>query len=297
MRIQAEEDECKRRLCPGAGRVGPIQEGGRRVRRPASSEGRARLVEIGKLNARIELLGACEAEIRRTEERIDASTEELARCNRSLDEAAAGVRALRQRGGVYAADEKAPKQRCFVGLKGWRRNLCVLSVESSRLKTPSTGPERRLKRVTNKTRQRFRNLIKLILACCIVLFLAGVATAVKGLSGSDAFLVCVGLCGWRVCDWRGSFFSQRKKKSRAASAKKGEGEVSEARRVLEVCEQDELMFSLRSGKMLDAMGLAEAQGSIRNARIIMERVSLSAFGAARNRGADKGSLKPEKPQT
>ena len=31
------------------------------------------------------------------------------------------------------------------------------------------------------------------------------------------------------------------------------------------------MFSLRVQKELDAMGLAEAQGSIRNARIIMER--------------------------
>ena len=82
-----------------------------------------------------------------------------------------------------------------------------------------------------------------------------------------------GACGWRVCDWRGvvSFFPAEEKIPCRTSAKKGEGEVSEARRVLEVCEQDELMFSLRVQKELDAMGLAEAQGSIRNTRIIMER--------------------------
>ncbi|MFQ9741588.1 MAG: ATP-binding protein, partial [Slackia sp.] len=233
--------------------------------------------------ARIELLGACEVEIRRTEERIEASTEELARCNRSLDEAIAGIRALRQRGGVYAADESSEATVL--------RRLEGLEKESVRLERRIESAQDVFDRARAQAEARdeqdtaaFSKSDKAILACCVVLFLAGVATAVKGLSGSDAFLVCVGVAVGACAVGVGSFlFSQRKKKSRTASAKKGEGEVSKARRVLEVCEQDELMFSLRVQEELDAMGLAEAQGSIRNARIIMES-PLSAFGAARDRG-------------
>lgn len=268
--IQAEEDECKRRLALAR------EESDRFKKEGEEYEGLLRrkderLVEIGKLNARIELLRACEVEIRRTEERIEASTEELARCNRSLDEAAAGARVLRQRGGVYAADESSEATVL--------RRLEGLDKESVRLERRIESAQDAFDRARAQAEAcdeqdtaAFSKSDKAILACCIVLFLAGVATAVKGLSGSDAFLLCVGVAVGACAIGVGLFlFSQRKKKSRAASAKKGEGEVSKARRVLEVCEQDELMFSLRVQKELDAMGLAEAQGSIRNARIIMER--------------------------
>ena len=269
VRIQAEEDECKRRLALAR------EESDRFKKEGEEYEGLLRrkderLVEIGKLNARIELLRACEVEIRRTEERIEASTEELARCNRSLDEAAVGARVLR-RGGVYAADESSEATVL--------RRLEGLDKESVRLERRIESAQDAFDRARAQAEAcdeqdtaAFSKSDKAILACCIVLFLAGAATAVKGLSGSDAFLLCVGVAVGACAIGVGSFlFSQRKKKSRAASAKKGEGEVSEARRVLEVCEQDELMFSLRVQKELDAMGLAEAQGSIRDARIIMER--------------------------
>ena len=270
VRIQAEEDECKRRLALAR------EESDRFKKEGEEYEGLLRrkderLVEIGKLNAHIELLRACEVEIRRTEERIDASTEELARCNRSLDEAAAGARVLRQRGGVYAADESSEATVL--------RRLEGLEKESARLERRIESAQDAFDRARAQAEAcdeqdtaAFSKSDKAILACCVVLFLAGAATAVKGLSASDAFLLCVGLAVGACAIGVGLFlFSQRKKKSRAASAKKGEGEVSKARRVLEVCEQDELMFSLRVQEELDAMGLAEAQGSIRNARIIMER--------------------------
>lgn len=270
VRIQAEEDECKRRLALAR------EESDRFKKEGEEYEGLLRrkderLVEIGKLNARIELLGACEVEIRRTEERIEASTEELARCNRSLDEATAGIRALRQRGGVYAADESSEATML--------RRLEGLEKESARLERRIESAQDAFDRARAQAEARdeqdtaaFSKSDKAILACCIALFFAGAATAVKGLSGSDAFLLCVGVAVGACAIGVGSFlFSQRKKKSRAASAKRGESEVSKARRVLEVCEQDELMFSLRVQEELDAMGLAEAQGSIRNARIIMER--------------------------
>ena len=269
VRIQAEEDECKRRLALAR------EESDRFKKEGEEYEGLLRrkderLVEIGKLNARIELLRACEVEIRRTEERIEASTEELARCNRSLDEAAVGARVLR-RGGVYAADESS-EATVLRRLEGLEKESVRLERRIESAQDAFDRARAQAEACDEQDTAAFSKSDKAILACCIVLFLAGAATAVKGLSGSDAFLVCVGLAVGACAIGVGSFlFSQRKKKTRAASAKKGEGEVSEARRVLEVCEQDELMFSLRVQEDLDAMGLAEAQGSIRNARIIMER--------------------------
>lgn len=270
VRIQAEEDECKRRLALAR------EESDRFKKEGEEYEGLLRrkderLVEIGKLNARIELLGACEAEIRRTEERIDASTEEIARCNRSLDEAAAGARVLRRRGGVYAADEGS-EATVLRRLEGLEKESVRLERRIESAQDAFDRARAQAEACDEQDTAAFSKSDKAILACCIVLFLAGAATAVKGLSGSDAFLLCVGVAVGACAVGVGSFlFSQRKKKSRAASAKKGEGEVSKARRVLEVCERDELMFSLRVQEELDAMGLAEAQGSIRNARIIMER--------------------------
>lgn len=270
VRIQAEEDECKRRLALAR------EESDRFKKEGEEYEGLLRrkderLVEIGKLNARIELLGACEAEIRRTEERIDASTEEIARCNRSLDEAAAGARVLRRRGGVYAADEGS-EATVLRRLEGLEKESVRLERRIESAQDAFDRARAQAEACDEQDTAAFSKSDKATLACCIVLFLAGVATAVKGLSGSDAFLLCVGVAVGACAIGVGSFlFFQRKKKSRAASAKKGEGEVSKARRVLEVCEQDELMFSLRVQEELDAMGLAEAQGSIRNARIIMER--------------------------
>ena len=67
---------------------------------------------------------------------------------------------------------------------------------------------------------------KAILACCVVLFLAGAATAVKGLSGSDAFLVCVGLAVGACAIGVGSFlFPSGRKNPVSHRAKKGEGEI------------------------------------------------------------------------
>ena len=270
VRIQAEEDECKRRLALAR------EESDRFKKEGEEYEGLLRrkderLVEIGKLNARIELLGACEAEIRRTEERIDASTEEIARCNRSLDEAAAGARVLRRRGGVYAADEGS-EATVLRRLEGLEKESVRLERRIESAQDAFDRARAQAEACDEQDTAAFSKSDKAILACCIVLFLAGAATAVKGLSGSDAFLLCVGVAVGACAIGVGSFlFSQRKKKSRAASAKRGESEVSKARRVLEVCEQDELMFSLRVQEELDAIGLAEAQGSIRNARIIMER--------------------------
>ena len=177
---------------------------------------------------------------------------------------------MRQRGGVYAADESSEATML--------RRLEGLEKESARLERRIESAQDAFDRARAQAEARdeqdtaaFSKSDKAILACCIALFFAGAATAVKGLSGSDAFLLCVGVTVGACAIGVGSFlFSQRKKKSRAASAKRGESEVSKARRVLEVCEQDELMFSLRVQEELDAMGLAEAQGSIRNARIIME---------------------------
>lgn len=270
VRIQAEEDECKRRLALAREESDQFKKEGEEYEDLLRRKDE-RLAEIGRLNARIELLGACEVEIRRTEERMKASAEELARCNRSLDEAVAGARVLRQRGGMHAADEHA-EAAALRRLEGLEKESARLE---RRLESAQDAFDRARAQVEAHDEQdtaTYSKFDKITLACCVALFFVGAATAVKGLTDADAFLLCMAIAVGACAVGMGAFlFFQRKKEPRAASAKRGESEVSAARRVLEVCEQDELMFSLHVQEELDAIGLAEAQGSIRNARAAMER--------------------------
>lgn len=270
VRIQAEEDECKRRLALAREESDRFKKEGEEYEDLLRRKDE-RLAEIGGLNARIELLGACEVEIRRTEEKIEVSTEELARCNRSLDEASAEARTLRQRGGVYAADEHA-EATMLRRLEGFERESVRLERRVESAQDAFDRARAQAEAYDGHDVGAFSKFDKAILACCVALFFAGAAMAVKGLTGADVFLLCMGIMVGACAVGVGAFLLfQRKKGPHAASAKKGESEVSAARRVLEVCEQDELMFSLRVQEELDAMGLAEAQGSIRNARVFMEK--------------------------
>ncbi|MFR3273856.1 MAG: AAA family ATPase, partial [Slackia sp.] len=65
VRIQAEEDECKRRLALAREESDQFKKEGEEYEDLLRRKDE-RLAEIGRLNARIELLGACEVEIRRT---------------------------------------------------------------------------------------------------------------------------------------------------------------------------------------------------------------------------------------
>lgn len=276
-RIQVEEDECKRRLAQAR------EESDRFKKENEEHEALlrrkdVRLAELGNLNARIELLGACEVEIRQVEEAIRAAKESLGRYSGNLEQAAAEVRVLQQRGRMPAMDEKAQAEAL--------RRLDALEKESARLERRIDSAQDAFDRARayaeeygEEEKGKHSRFDGVIGACCAVLCCAGVAMLAKGLMDPDVFLLCAGLVVGACAAAAGAFFFlQRKRTASSSSVKEGADKLVSARRVLEVCEQDELIFSLRVQEELDALGLAEAQGSVSRARAIIEEVRVQRLG-------------------
>lgn len=278
VRLAAEEEECKQRLArarAGSDALkGEYREyEGLLARRDEAS------AELSRLNASVERISAAREEAARLEASAQENLRRAQECAARLNADAAmriaapaplfdeeSEAAALAEVGRLASERSRLENRLDAARDNFARTRAAYEEESG---MPS--------RAEGKSR-------KAIAVAAAALVLAGlgfsVYAALNGEPFASAVSVLVAAAG-AICGFAAIRLSRRSSGASRASA--AASAMNIARAVLESCEEEELMFSLRVKEALASLGLEEAHGSLERARTLVEASRERRLAAAERR--------------
>lgn len=266
--LRAQEEACKERLAAAREKSDALKAEYREYQ--SLLDGREGLAAtVTDLNARIEALSAARSEVERLDAAIADAERRLKACE--ADVCAAGQQS--PEGKETPLMSEADESRALAVLERLQHDADRIShrVDAAHDAFVAARAAEEAEDADGAPQAKVPTGVFSGLVSGIIGVVAGALLLVLGIAGGDMLSAAAGVlvagAGAACVAWLASM----RKKGRSSDAPEAAAHAAaeQARRVLEACEQEELMFSLRIAEELEAAGLADAHGSLTQARSIV----------------------------
>lgn len=265
--LRAEEEDCKRRLAQARAESDALKDEYREHEQLGAD--RARLAEeVTSSNARIETLASARAQVSRLEHEVEEQERTMAACRARADSLARPSDAA---SAVLFPDAPAEARAAATveRLQGESERI-ARRVDAARNAFSTARAAAQEERRGSAPRVSSHTLFVSLGVVCALAAVAGIALLAWAAASGFAAGIIAGAIVAAASSLAAAATAREARRPAADGADAADRAMERARMVLEDCENEELVFSLRAKDEMAAVGLAAAEGSLSQAKALID---------------------------